>query len=336
MCRKHLYFFLALFVISATLAFGQKAELNQKGTSMANFLKIGIGARATAMGGAYVALSNDVSSLYWNPGGLGMLGKNEALFQITNWIMDTKLYFVGISYKLSSLGILGFHFNSFSSGDIEETTILEPEGTGRSFTASDFSVGLTFSRQLTNRFSAGITLKYISESLDRENAKTVAIDIGSIFITNFFNNLRIGFAFCNLGGRMQLAGTDLNFQHLAEPGIKYTRAELGTEPWDIPLMFRFGIATDVIRSDVITFTMSTEVMDSRDFTYRIATGGELALKDIMFLRGGYKFNYDEADLTFGVGLKLSIPSGIGLKLDYAYGNYGILNNTQILSAIFMF
>lgn len=336
MIKKYIYFCLAMLMLGSCLSFGQKAELTQRGTSMANFLKIGVGARAAAMGDAYVALSNDVSSLYWNPGGLGMLGKNEALFQITNWIMDTRLYFVGISYKLSGLGILGFHFNSFSSGEFEETTILEPEGTGRTVMASDFAAGLTFSRQLTDRFSAGITLKYISENLDRESAKTVAIDIGSVFITNFFNNLRIGFAFCNLGGRMRLEGTDLNFQHLAEPGIKYTRAELGTEPWDIPLLFRFGFATDVIRSDFMTFTMSTGVMDSRDFSYRIATGGELALKDIMFLRGGYKFKYDEADLTFGVGLKLAIPSAIGLKLDYAYGSYGILNNTQILSAIFMF
>jgi hypothetical protein len=336
MLKKCSYLILALLIFSATFAFGQKAELTQKGTSMANFLKIGVGARASAMGGAYVALSNDVSSLYWNPGGLGMLEKNEALFQITNWIMDTKLYFVGISYKLGSLGILGFHFNSFSSGDIEETTILEPDGTKRTFTASNFAAGLTFSRQLTNRFSAGITLKYISESLDRENAETVAIDVGSVFITNFFNNLRIGFAFCNLGGRMQLQGTDLNFQHLAEPGNKYTRAELGTEPWDIPLLFRFGVATDVIRRDFITLTMSTEVMDSRDFTYRITSGGELAIKNILFLRGGYKFNYDEADLTFGAGFKLSGPSGMGIKLDYAYGNYGVLNNTEKLSIIFMF
>lgn len=336
MKSKGFYLFLAFFMLGTISAFGQKTELNQKGTSMANFLKIGIGGRATAMGDAYVALSDDISSVYWNPGGLGTLKNNEALFQITNWLLDTRLYFFGISLRMGNLGVLGFNINSFYSGDIQETTIWEPDGTGRTFSASDFAAGLTYSRQITDRFSTGITLKYIYERLDREKASTLALDIGSVFITNFFNNMRIGFALSNLGGRMQLEGTDLTVQYLMEESIKYTRAQLGTEPWDIPLLFRFGMATDLIRKDNLRLTVASEVMDSRDFIHRISTGAELALNDMVFLRGGYKFKYDEEDLTLGAGLKMALPQGVGIKIDYAYANYGILNNTQRFSIIFMF
>jgi len=325
-----------LIILGNINASGQQKELTQLGTSMANFLKIGVGARATAMGDAYVALSDDISSLYWNPGGLGTLKKNEVLFQITDWLLDTRLYFFGISYRLQDLGVMGLSIYSFTSGDIEETTIWEPDGTGRTFTTSDFAAGLTFSRQITDRFSAGLTLKYISERLDREKASTVAIDVGSVFVTDFFNNMRIGFAFCNLGGRMQLEGTGLTVQYLQEPGVKYVRAQLGTEPWDIPLLIRFGVATDVIRRDNLRLTVSSEVMDSRDFIHRIATGAELALADMLFLRAGYKFRYDETGLTLGAGVNISVPQGLGMKLDYAYSGYDLLGNTQRFSITFMF
>ncbi len=325
-----------LLYLGSSSTHAQESSLNQVGTSMANFLKIGMGARATAMGDAYVALSNDISALYWNPGGLATLQENEVIFQVTNWLFDTKLYFMGLSYRFESIGTFGLSVISFSSGDMMETTVWDPEGTGRTFTASDFATGLTYSRQITERFSAGLTFKYITEKLDRVEASAIALDIGSVFVTDFFNNMRIGFALSNLSSTMQLDGSDLTIQYLAVPSSKYVRAQLGTEPWDIPLLFRFGIATDVYQSELINLTLSGEVMDSRDYSYRIATGGELAFKDLAFLRGGYKFNYDEADFTLGAGLKIDIPPGIGMKLDYAYGNFGILQETQRFSIIFLY
>lgn len=326
---------MVILALGHSAAFGQETELNQVGTSMANFLKIGVGARATAMGDAYVALANDISSLYWNPGGLSTFEKNEILFQRTNWLLDTRLNFLGMSYNLRNLGVLGFSINSFSSGDIEETTIDYPDGTDRTFSASNVAAGLTYSRRLTDRFFAGFTLKYISEQLDSEKASTVAIDVGSVFVTSFFNDMRIGFALSNLGRRMQLDGSGLTMQYLTDLG-KMSTARLSTEPWDIPLLFRFGIATDIIRSDFLRLTTAAEVMDSRDFVDRIATGGELAIREMVFLRGGYKFKYDEGALTLGGGLKFSTSSGIGFKIDYAYADYGIFDNTQRFSIILMF
>jgi len=336
MNRKSFYFCLAFFILIHMPCFAQESDLNQVGTSMANFLKIGVGARATAMGDAYVALSDDITSLYWNPGGLAMSKKNEALFQITDWLLDMRLHFFGISYNTGNLGVIGCSIYSFTSGDIEETTFDKPDGTGRMFSASDFAAGLTYSKLLTDRFSTGLTLKYISERLDQEKASTLAIDVGSIFVTNFFNDLRIGFALSNLGGRMQLEGTDLAVFYIEEPGTKYTRAQLGTESWDIPLLIRFGLATDVIRRDDLRLTVASEVMDSRDYTHRIATGGELVVRDRVFLRGGYKIEYDEADVTFGFGLKISSSQGLEMRVDYAYGHYGLLDNTQRFSIIFAF
>lgn len=325
-----------VLMIALKTAKAQDSELNQVGTSMANFLKVGVGARATAMGDAYVALSNDASALYWNPGGIGSLVDKEILFQVTDWLQDSKFYFLGVVFPVQGVGVIGASIYSFSSGDIEETTIYEPDGTGRSYTASDISIGLTYSRQITDRFSAGLTVKYISEQLDRETASTVAIDLGSVFVTNILNDLRIGFSLSNLGGRMQLSGTGLNFQYNEEPSTKYSAAQLLTEQWDIPLLFRFGLATDVLKHDLYKLTVSTEIMDSRDFIHRISAGAELSVKDMFFIRSGYRQNYDETKLTFGGGVNFPIPPGIDLSVDYAYGDFGVFDTTQRFSIIFKF
>ena len=324
---------LAIGLLVSVCATAQESTPSELGTSMANFLKIGVGARSAGMGDAYVALSNDVSCLYWNPGGLANLEANEVMVNTTNWLVDTRLYFLATSINLGSLGTVGLSLNTFSSGDILETTVEQPSGTGRFFTASDLSAGISYSRKVSETFSAGVTFKFIHESLDRSSASTFAVDVGSVFVTDFLNNLRIGFAFSNLGGRMQLDGTDLSIQYLAEPGFKYARAQLGTEPWDIPLLFRFGIATDAVRSEQVRLTVAADFVDVRDHSYQVNTGAECTVLDVVSLRGGYRFNYDESNLTFGVGLKLPEGSFMGARIDYAYMKFNIFNNVHRFSLL---
>jgi hypothetical protein len=335
MYKKSLVIFTILIMFAYEPSSAQDSELNQVGTSMANFLKIGVGARAVSMGGAVVAISNDVSSTFWNPGGLAFTN-NEMMFQVTNWIADTRHYFFAASYGMGDLGNLGLSVISFNSGDIQETTLYEPEGTGRNFSAGNLCAGLTFSKKFTDRFSAGVTVKYISETLDRSSASTVAIDIGSIFITNFLNNMRIGISLSNLGGRMQLDGSDLTVQYLPENGTKYTSSQLRTESWDIPLLFRFGLATNAIETEDYRFLISTEIIDSRDYEYQTVFGGEFNYSNIISLRAGYKMNFDEADLSFGVGLNIEKISGINLNVDYSYNDYGILNTIHSVSLLFAY
>ncbi|MBN2357212.1 PorV/PorQ family protein [candidate division KSB1 bacterium] len=326
-----------LSLLTCISVYGQSSSLEQVGTSMANFLKIGVGARALAMGDAYVALCDDISSLYWNPGALDRMPNNEIIIQQTEWLVDTQILYFGIGYKVKGIGSVGLSAHYFSSGEIEETTLAAPDGTGRTFSASDLALGLTLSRRITTRFSTGITVKMIQESLAREKASAIALDIGSVFETNFLNNMRIGMALSNLGGEMRLAGSDLSVQYATNPGYptKVVRADLTTEEWDIPLFFRFGIAMDVVRKENYRWTIAGEVMDSRDFIHRLSMGTEWSYRGLAFLRGGYKFNYDEEDLTLGAGIHLNVANTT-VRLDYAYGKFGVFDNTQRFSLIFGF
>lgn len=331
MKRHCLWTLTGLLLCGAVSAPAQKVQLTQLGSSIANFLKIGVGARAVAMGEAFTALSDDASTVYWNPGGLGNLRENQAMFDISNWLLDTRHYSLSSSVNVGEFGVVGASVNFLSSGDIPETTLEEPDGTGRMFTASDLAISLTYSRRITDNFTAGITVKYVSEQLDRSSASTVALDVGSVFVTDFLNNMRIGFALSNLGGQMRFDGTDLSIQYLPQPGFKYVPAQLSTESWDIPLLFRFGVATDVFKSSGFRVTVASDVIDSRDFTYRVNVGGEVGYEEKVFLRGGYKINTDEAKMSLGFGVRLPEVQKIGVSFDYAYMNFGILENVHRIS-----
>jgi len=333
MKKKILIVFL-LLLVSATLY----AQETSKGTSMMNFLKIGVGARATAMGGAFVAIADDASAIYWNPGGIGFMNNISLFAQTNKWIVDTDLYFADIVVPVRGVGTFGASIYSLTSGEILETTLHTPEGTGRTFGASNVALGVSFARRLTDRFSAGITFKIINESLYRESASTFAIDVGSIFITNFFNDMRIGFSFSNFGGRPLLSGADLIVTHDIAgdvPTNQPVEASLITQSWDLPLIFRVGVATDIVETDNLRLTTAIAINDARDYTPRYNFGAECSLMDMIFIRGGYKAGYSEGGLTLGGGLNLEM-AGYEFNFDYSYGDQGRLGNASLYSVSIAF
>jgi len=327
--RKKTLILIPLMLACLTL-YGQEVG---KGTSMINFLKIGVGSRATAMGDAFVGIANDASALYWNPGGVGFMKKKELFAQTNKWIVDSYLNFAGLVIPIKGVGSFGASIYSFSSGEMEETTLDSPEGTGRAFSANDLALGVSYARQLSDRFSAGIAFKVITESLMRESASSFAVDVGSIFITNFLNNMRIGFSFSNFGANTLFSGADMIVYHDVAPDLPTNQpveASLVSRNWELPLTFRVGIATNLIETDDIKITQAIAANDSRDYTPRYNFGTEFSLKDRIFIRGGYKADYSEGGLTFGVGLNLEM-AGYSFIFDYSSIDQGVFGYVSLYS-----
>lgn len=332
--------FLAL-CLSITVSLNAQ-QTDQVGTSMANFLKIGVGPRAIGMGDAFVALANDVSALYWNPAGIAQLNKNEILFQTTNYVADTKLHFLGVAMPMGDMGTLGASFYNFSSGDMEETTLRQPEGTGRTFSASNLAIGLSYARTLTDHFSVGVSVKYISETLSSESASAFAFDIGSIFTTSILNNMNIGFTLSNLGSTMQLDGPDLQVGYDVNPDVptnKEVDAKLGTQSWELPLTFRVGLGTYALDNENYSLLVEADANDTRDYQLRYNMGGEFNFKlgdeQKLSVRAGYKGEYDEEGITFGAGLFLTL-SNYNFKFDYAFADVVRLGNVHRYSLSILF
>jgi hypothetical protein len=204
-----------------------------------------------------------------------------------------------------------------NTGEQEVTTVTQPEGTGVYYDVSDLSIGLTYARALTDRFSVGLTVKYIQQTLYNESANSFAIDIGS-FLRTGFHDLVIAMSISNFGGSMQLDGrdlitiTDINSN---VSGNHNPDARLKTEPWPLPLIFRVGVAMNfvggndpIIQSENNRFTLAIDGVHPNDNTEKLHVGGEYAWSETVFARIGYRVNYDVEKWTFGVGFKLDIAS----------------------------
>ena len=127
------------------------------GTTTAQFLKIEVGAKAIATGGAFVALANDASALYWNPAGISGLQNNLVTFTHTYWFANTSHDFAGLILKLGRNHSIGISYTSLSYGDMRVRTEIYPEGTGEYFSANDYALGLSYGFNLTDQFSMGFT-----------------------------------------------------------------------------------------------------------------------------------------------------------------------------------
>ena len=195
---------LVVMMLAAIPAAGQ----TKVGTTAGQFLGISVGPRAMAMGGAYVASNEDVTSIYWNPGAFQQAGKSQLAFSNTDWLVGTKFRWVGLMLNIGSENAIGVSLTQLDYGEEEVTTVALPEGTGERWSAQDLSIGLSYCRRLTDRFSVGATVKYVDQRIWNESATAFAFDIGLLFVTGF-QDMRLGVSMSNFGGEMKMDGRDL-------------------------------------------------------------------------------------------------------------------------------
>lgn len=305
------------------------------GTTAAKFLAIPAGARSIAMGGSAAAMEGDVYSIYWNPGALSrMRTPGEATFNHVDWLADISYDYVATGITLSDLGTLGVSMTSFRVPQDIVRTESNPEGDGRVWDASSFALGVSFARNLTDRFSIGFTGKYIRESIWNMASSGFAFDIGTIYTTEF-NDLKIGASISNFGTKMRLDGTDISFNTNPDgeknQGAQNVTSLYKTDEFDIPLLFRIGVAMDVLRMDNLRVTAAVDATHPNDNMEYINSGVELAVDEMFFARIGYKsllLDNSEEGLTWGVGVNFALNNTTGIKVDYAFADFGRLKNVQ--------
>ncbi len=333
-----------MILIFTSLIFSQSKNLSKVGTTAATFLEIGIGATANGMGGAYVSMANDATSLYWNVAASARLTQYEVDVVHTSWLAQTNLDYAALVLPLDEFGTLGFSFTSLSMPDEKVRTVDQPEGTGEYFSAGDIAVGISYARSFTDRFSVGFTAKYIEESIWHMSSSAFAIDAGTIFRTDLFGGMVIGASISNFGSSMKLQGIDTRTYSSVAP------AQLGTndqipysidlDSWSLPLLFRIGVSTNAIKTDDFRWTVAVDALHPNDNYESMNVGTEFSYKEFLFLRAGYQslFLVDgEGGLSFGIGLnsKMLFSSDM-VRFDYAYRDFGRLNNVNIFSVSIKF
>ena len=316
--KKFILIILLPFIVTKAQLFptlgGQRA-----GISTAQFLKIGVGGRATAMGDAFIAVANDVSSLYWNPAGLVLSEKNEVMFSHNSWIVDIGHEFLGASYHFSSNDAIGLSLASLHMEDMAVTTEVNPFGTGEFFSFGDFAISATYSRKMTDQFSFGATVRYFEETLDKLKMRGVLVDLGTYYWTGL-GSTRFAVTITNFGNELAPDGKVILFGG---------REKKQWQSFSPPTMFRIGFAFEPYQTEDHRVTASVHPNDNSE---NVSTGFEYSWHEMFYLRGGYKINIDEQDLSFGAGLNLDLDIA-EFTLDYSFVNFERLGAAHRFSII---
>jgi hypothetical protein len=333
---KSRYLFILLITVDILLA-QYKSNVTNVATTAAPFLQIGVGSRAIGMGGAFVATANDASAMYWNPAGLGKLTSAELIFVHTDWLAGISFEYAGAVLPLGKIGTVGAGLTMLNMGEMEVRTVDMQDGTGEFFDASDLCLSVSYGFSLTERFALGLNVKYILQRIWKESAQGFAIDIGTIYQTGI-PGLRIGAALTNFGTDMRMEGDDLLVYHDIDPYQSGNNdrlfAEMQTQSWPLPLNFQIGLAMDIIQSSAHRLTLASDAVHPIDNKESIHLGSEYALLERYFLRLGYRslfLNNSEEGLTIGAGLNVALLGNFRISIDYAYADFGRLQNAQRFS-----
>lgn len=306
------------------------------GTTAAYFLGIEVGGRSVGMGGAHVASVNDATALYWNPGAATQIRGNEALFVHSEYLAETSFDYVASVFHMGGLGTIGLSATVLDYGNLIHTTIDDPDGTGLTFGATDIALGLSLARAMTDRFSIGGTAKFISQTIWNEQATSVALDVGTMYRTDF-RNLVMGMSISNFGLPMRMTGSDLeHFYDIAEEldgnnGKIVSTLETGY--YNLPLIFRAGVVMDIYRNETMSLIMAMDALHPNNNYESVNVGLEYELLKKLYVRAGRKALFledTEEGMTAGVGLIIPMR-GVSVRFDYGYEHFGRLQEVQNFS-----
>lgn len=293
------------------------------------FLKIDVDSRVAAMGGTQIGGLGNANMAFTNPAGLASVQGLEVSASLVDWIADIQMYGISAAYNLGNIGTFGVNIVSMDYGDLRRTrpwqggdnpTLRDQgfidEGT---FSPTEIAVGISYARRITSEFFIGGNLRFAEQNLGdveiidaftggisntSNSLSNVIFDFGTVYYPGF-RDLRFGVSFRNFSNQN----------------------DYFEQRFELPLTLDFGMAMDLLKlsgdtNESSSLTLAVDWVHPRDFEERLHVGMEYAFMDMLYLRGGYKFNYDEESVTAGLGVQYIADAGFGVKADYAYAAFG--------------
>ncbi len=307
---------LVLFASGEARAVGDLLQLygeENVGTAGGQFLKIPVGARAVALGKAYVACAIDGPAAFWNPAGLLRTpGRRNIFATHVIYTADIDLDYASINWRGQNFGY-AISAGMLRSGDIPRTTELNMEGTGDTFHADQYVLGFSLARAMTDRFSVGGTAKYLQENLDEWETRTVLFDMGILYFLGV-GDLRVGFAVRNFGPDLKPGGTPPDPGNGREPRGEFQASAAPTEG-------AFGVANTWDLAENVGLLTTADFNHPSDAKESFRVGAELGLRSMLYLRAGYETGRAEGGLAAGFGLQLRRNQMLW-RIDYGYSDLG--------------
>ena len=311
------------FVLGTTVAFAQQ----KAGLSAAPELTIPVGARYVATSGANISSVSGIDAITWNPAGLDAGTGSSALFSYRQYIADINISYVALGTKIEGVGSIGLSLRSFNIGSIGVTTVDQPDGNGQVINPAFFTLGLTYSRQLSDRVGFGVNVNVVSESFGNVSASGIAFDAGVQYKDLIgVQGLALGVAVKNIGTSMQYGGSGLWVQANAtntDRGLSYYKVQAASFQMPSVIDLGIGYTKPIDEDNNVRVNVAYENNNYGIDGYRV--GGEYSFQNSIFIRAGYLYSTDVSgtvsiwqNYTLGAGVNLEKYAGVGLSVDYAY------------------
>jgi hypothetical protein len=301
----------ALFIVAAVIrSYGLGA-----GTSNADFLKIGVGARPAAMGETYVGIADDSNGIYWNPAGITAVEKWNVTFMHLVWFENTGYDYFSLVFPLNNTLNFGVAANFFWVPPFDSTAT-NPFGVvlGETAMSYDLAVSVSVAKILGNLYTSDFTIGNISvggnlyvvsrKILDETLPMSFGLDLG--IIGNVTENVKLGLTLQDIG--------------------------TGTDDDPSPFNARLGVSGNFNFTKELGLLAALDVtkpfdMSNPDYSkWFLNVGGEISIY-VLKLRFGYKFGNEDETFTAGGGFKFDFGS-----IDYAFVPHSELGSTHRISA----
>jgi len=294
-----------IFCFSSVLAF------EKVGTTSFQFLKVMTDARSTGMAGAYTAVTDKSDAVFWNPASLINIAKFDAQISYLDYFLDVRHSSVSAAWTFNGLGTFGVQGIITDVGEIEVTTVdalgfigdvYNPGLTGETINPTSLVLGLSFARGITDKFAFGITGKFVREDLVVARKNLFMFDGGILYRTGF-HSLELAAALKNFGSE-----------------VKYYE-----DGYPLPQTLKLGISGYIFSptenivntSENHSLLISFDLVQPRDYDQQYSIGSEYGFKNLIFLRGGYKLNFDEESFAAGMGVLFK-----NYRFDYSFNDFG--------------
>jgi opacity protein-like surface antigen len=281
-----------------------------------SFLRVPVKALPASLGEATVALGGDASCVLYNPGSLPYCNTKKISAGYVNYISGIQIGNISYIHPLREKTAAGLSLSYLNSGDIKQTTLLDPTGAGLGdFSYSSFVLQASYGREMITGLFAGASLKGIYDRTLDYSAAGGAVDIGALYSVdpavvarkvflargdrNYGTSLRLGLAVNNIG--------------MATSAFIETKEKM-------PLTVRAGMEYRPFSDRLVILLAGNKAVDN---SFKMNFGTELNLMKHLSLRLGY--NGSLGDIQNGSDLDdfAGLGAGFGIRykkysIDYAY------------------
>ncbi|OGC77981.1 MAG: hypothetical protein A2Z27_01605 [candidate division Zixibacteria bacterium RBG_16_50_21] len=287
---------LCLLLTSAGLA-----QNNNAGTSSADFLKIGVGAKAAGFGEAFVAIADDATGAFWNAAGLAHLNQSQVTFMHNEWLSDVRYEYLSYAAPYQDKGTFAISMSYLSLGKFEGYDL--SGNPTNDFSAYDWSGVLAYGHRVTPQLSLGASVKYFQETIEGVKAGAFAGDLGALYSLSQVN---LGLSVRNFGTKMKFI----------------------EEEYSLPLTVDMGVAFRGFSN----LLLAVDLEIPKDNAMRLKQGLEYTYHESVFFRMGYGLKTSGNDYQGASGL--AVGAGFLLKdyrFDYAYSPNADLGDAHRVS-----